>query len=153
MIQKVLFLCTGNYYRSRFAEQLFNVRATQGDLHWWAYSRGLALEKGRNNVGPMSPNAIQALQERGIMLHHGPRYPLQAEAGDFHSANMIIALQQAEHQPYIRDRYAAWAKRVHYWHVHDVTPTHAYDPLREIDREIQRLILHLSASQNRSRAS
>jgi protein-tyrosine phosphatase len=144
MTRKVLFLCTGNYYRSRFAEQLFNVRAAQGGLHWWAYSRGLALEKGRNNVGPMAPNAIQALYERGIILRHEPRYPLQAEAGDFHSANIIIALKQAEHQPYIRDRYPAWAERVCYWHVHDVTPTHAYDPLQEIDNEIQQLILHLA---------
>jgi protein-tyrosine-phosphatase len=39
----VLFLCTGNYYRSRFAEVLFNSVAGKLGLSWVASSRGLAL--------------------------------------------------------------------------------------------------------------
>jgi hypothetical protein len=38
----VLFLCTGNYYRSRFAEALFNSVAGKMGLPWRASSRGLA---------------------------------------------------------------------------------------------------------------
>src|SRR5947199_205561 len=38
----VLFLCTGNYYRSRFAEVLFNSVAGKMGLTWRASSRGLA---------------------------------------------------------------------------------------------------------------
>jgi hypothetical protein len=37
----MLFLCTGNYYRSRFAELLFNHLAKQRGLDWQATSRGL----------------------------------------------------------------------------------------------------------------
>ncbi len=47
----VLFLCTGNYYRSRFAEALFNSVAGKMGLPWRASSRGLALERGVNNIG------------------------------------------------------------------------------------------------------
>ena len=36
----VLFLCTGNYYRSRFAEVLFNSLAGKMGLPWKASSRG-----------------------------------------------------------------------------------------------------------------
>ncbi len=50
-MNKILFLCTGNYYRSRFAENLFNWLATKQGLDWQADSRGLALERGINNVG------------------------------------------------------------------------------------------------------
>ena len=32
MSRSVLFLCTGNYYRSRFAEELFNERRQSGEL-------------------------------------------------------------------------------------------------------------------------
>ncbi len=42
----VLFLCTGNYYRSRFAEILFNSVAGNMGLPWQASSKGLALERG-----------------------------------------------------------------------------------------------------------
>jgi protein-tyrosine phosphatase len=54
-MRTILFLCTGNYYRSRFAEQYFNHLARQVSLPWLAVSRGLATERGVNNVGPISP--------------------------------------------------------------------------------------------------
>ena len=57
----VLFLCTGNYYRSRFAEIYFNSVAVKMGLPWKALSKGLALERGVNNVGPMAAVAIKAL--------------------------------------------------------------------------------------------
>ena len=45
-VKTVLFLCTGNYYRSRFAEELFNHEAGRAGLYWTAQSRGFALERG-----------------------------------------------------------------------------------------------------------
>jgi protein-tyrosine phosphatase len=42
-VSTVLFLCTGNYYHSRFAEILFNSVASRMGLPWRASSRGLAL--------------------------------------------------------------------------------------------------------------
>ena len=62
----VLFLCTGNYYRSRYAEILFNSVAGKMSLPWKASSRGLALEQGVNNVGPMEVSAVKALEARGL---------------------------------------------------------------------------------------
>lgn len=41
-MKTVLFLCTGNYYRSRFAEYLFNHLAEQQTLEWRAESLGFA---------------------------------------------------------------------------------------------------------------
>jgi protein-tyrosine phosphatase len=35
----VLFLCTGNYYRSRYAEIYFNSVASKMELPWKATSR------------------------------------------------------------------------------------------------------------------
>ena len=61
MPRTVLFLCTGNYYRSRFAEELFNDSARRAGLDWTATSRGLALELGpverRPAVGPLAGGA------------------------------------------------------------------------------------------------
>jgi hypothetical protein len=65
-VKTVLFLCTGNYYRSRFAEELFNDHAGRSGIDWIAHSRGLALERGANNLGCISPFALRALKELEI---------------------------------------------------------------------------------------
>src|ERR1700684_2295954 len=79
----VLFLCTGNYYRSRFAEILFNSVAGKMGLPWRASSRGLALERGLNNIGPMALAAVKALEDRGLRgTADCARFPMQAVVGD-----------------------------------------------------------------------
>src|SRR5437667_743956 len=85
----VLFLCTGNYYRSRFAEVLFNSVAVKMGLSWKASSRGLALERGVNNVGPMAASAITALDGLGVLRPFDAiaRFPLQVTIDDFEQAD------------------------------------------------------------------
>jgi protein-tyrosine phosphatase len=63
----VLFLCTGNYYRSRFAEELFNAHADTRRLGWRAISRPLAaIERGPNKLGPVSIHVLTALTAKGL---------------------------------------------------------------------------------------
>lgn len=140
----LLFLCTGNYYRSRFAELLFNAQATAHSLTWQADSRGLALEMGVGNVGPISRTALDALHHLGVAVTEPLRYPRQVTVQDLQQARLVIALKEAEHRPYLRARYPAWEHRVEYWHVHDGLPTLAYHPLQEIESEVRRLIQRLS---------
>ncbi|GIX49646.1 MAG: hypothetical protein KatS3mg131_3857 [Candidatus Tectimicrobiota bacterium] len=104
-VRWVLFLCTGNYYRSRFAELLFNALAAARGLPWRAFSRGLALEKGRHNRGPMAPVAVEALRARGIPLQGSERPPRQVSEDDLRRAALIVALEEAEHRPYLQARY------------------------------------------------
>ncbi len=73
----ILFLCTGNYYRSRFAEELFNHLAKQHGLDWTATSRALAIELGIYNHGPISNHTRVALIEREIPLAEPVRHPQQ----------------------------------------------------------------------------
>lgn len=146
-MNSLLFLCTGNYYRSRFAELLFNALADEAGLHWQAFSRGLALEQGFRNIGPISRTAVEALRALGIDVDAAARYPLQVQEHDLQQAALIIALQEAEHRPYVRDRYPAWVEKVEYWHVQDMAPTPAYNPLQEIAADVRRLIRRLSQSE------
>jgi protein-tyrosine phosphatase len=73
-MKTLLLLCTGNYYRSRYAEELFNHGAERIPLTWRAQSRGLAIERGINNVGPLSPFALEALKDRGLVAQAGERF-------------------------------------------------------------------------------
>ena len=140
----LLFLCTGNYYRSRFAELVFNALAAQRQLPWQAESRGLALERGANNVGPISQTVLETLISLGIAGPVAPRYPLQVQEHEFPMAALIIALQETEHRPLLHERYPAWVDKVVYWHVRDVRPSPAYNPLQEIAQEVQQLISRLA---------
>src|SRR5262245_6705103 len=107
----VLFLCTGNYYRSRFAEILFNAIAGKMGLPWRALSRGLALERGVNNVGPMAVSAITALRAQGVRADEAfARLPVQVTSDDLEQAAVIVALKQAEHSPLLQERFPAWVE-------------------------------------------
>lgn len=116
----VLFLCTGNYYRSRFAETLFNSVAEKMGLPWKAFSRGLALERGVNNIGPIAVSVIKALETRGIRaVADFGRFPSQVTVEDFEIASWIVALKEAEHLPLLNERFPSWAEKTEFWNVDD----------------------------------
>jgi protein-tyrosine phosphatase len=116
----LLFLCTGNYYRSRFVEHLFNAHAHRLGLPWVAESRGLAIERGINNVGPIAAVTLRALEARGVAVASPIRMPLQARDEEFAAAQRVIALYEREHRPLVEQRFPAWAERVEYLAVPDV---------------------------------
>src|SRR5690606_33842298 len=70
----VLFLCTGNYYRSRFAELLFNARISP-EAGWRAESRGF--EPSPLNPGPISSAVLERLTALGIPHPPTLRMPLR----------------------------------------------------------------------------
>ena len=138
----VLFLCTGNYYRSRYAEILFNLEATRRGLGWRADSRGLACEKG-SNVGPLSRHTAEALARRGVTVQAPLRFPKQVTEAELALADLIVALKEAEHRQYLADRYPAWPDRVTYWHVHDLDMAGPVTALAEVEQNVADLIERL----------
>src|SRR6516162_2997502 len=101
----VLFLCTGNYCRSRFAEALFNSVAGKMGLPWRASSGGLAPERGVSNVGPMAASAVKALEALGVRAAEAvTRPPAQVTTDDLERADRIVALKHAEHLPLLQER-------------------------------------------------
>jgi protein-tyrosine phosphatase len=144
---RVLFLCTGNYYRSRYAEEIFNHRARQDGLDWHAFSRGVAEQLFPGNVGPMSPHTLQALQAQGIVPGGAARYPVLCTGADFAEATLVVALKDAEHRPMIAHRFASVAHRVDYWDVDDIEYLDAPTALGKIDDLVGRLIKSLPIRQ------
>jgi protein-tyrosine phosphatase len=53
----VLFLCTGNYYRSRFAEMYLNDLAGRAGIDWSADSRAL-------NISAAAPRVAERLSRK-----------------------------------------------------------------------------------------
>jgi protein-tyrosine phosphatase len=137
----VLFLCTGNYYRSRFAEIYFNHLAVNHGSAWRADSRGLQLHP--DNPGQISSHTRRWLAELGIPLPQPLRYPEPIEEADLTSAGLVVAVKEAEHRPMMETLFPEWADRVEYWHVHDLDvwePESAFPLLRgHVEELVQRL--------------
>ena len=144
-VRKVLFLCSGNYYRSRYAEELFNHHARKVDLAWAAFSRGVAENGSTENVGSMSRFALAALQAKAIMPERMARYPRSCSLAHFDQAQLVIALKEAEHRPLIEQRFPEVADRVGYWNVDDIDIAEPKEALAMLDERVQELISMLQS--------
>jgi protein-tyrosine phosphatase len=142
----ILFLCTGNYYRSRFAEELFNGRAEACGLPWRADSRAVAIERGINNVGPISALALDALAARGVRPRNADRAPRSCTETDLEAAHLRIALSETEHRPLMRERFPAWESRTEYWHAEDIAWAPAEVALGSIAERIEAMLVRLRAA-------
>ena len=111
----ILFLCTGNYYRSRFAEYYFNHFAH--GLPWRAKSRGLAIDP--TNIGPISSYTVRELENFGIAVKEA-RFPVAVEEIDFEKADKIIVLNKTEHEPMIEKTFSRWQNKIVYWNINDL---------------------------------
>jgi protein-tyrosine-phosphatase len=140
----VLFLCTGNYYRSRFAEMYFNHAAQQRGLAWRAISRGLATETNYLLPGVISPLTANALDVLGVDCPDEHRDAIQCTEADFASADLVIAVKQTEHRPLMQARFPHFVDRVRYWEVHDIHDAPADAALAELRTRVDALIDELA---------
>jgi len=145
-LQRVLFLCSGNYYRSRFAELLFDHLAAAEGLPYRADSAGLWPECHTHNPGPISPHTIAALGERGVPLPSVHRTPRDVRASDIQGAAITIALKEAEHRAIVSQRFPALLERVEFWHVDDVGDAPPSVALPLIERLVRELLQRLRAT-------
>ena len=145
MTKQVLFLCTANYYRSRFAEHLFNWLAVGADLDWRAASRGLAVD-GWNNIGEISRFAVEALQQRGIPLHGNHRFPEPLAEQDLEQSQLVVAVKEAEHRRLMAEQFPRWTDRIEYWHIHDIDCAPPEDALPALEQHVRALAQRLGAA-------
>jgi protein-tyrosine-phosphatase len=140
MPRQILFLCSGNYYRSRFAELVFNHLAERAGLDWRATSRALVLEQGACNVGPISVHTREAAAARGIALAEPVRFPVQCSESDLSAADRVIAMKEAEHRKMLTRKFPRWPDKVEYWHIHDLDAATPAVALAEIEDKVTALV-------------
>jgi protein-tyrosine phosphatase len=143
--KSVVFVCTGNFYRSRFSECLFNALAKERGLSWHATSRGLRTGSG-SNVGPLSELAAYRLTALGIPFGV-QRFPAQLSETDLEDADLVIALKEAEHQAMMIEQFPAWADRVTYWNIDDIECATADEALPMCESCVRALVDRLLAEQ------
>ena len=143
-MKRVLFLCTGNYYRSRFAEEYFNHVAREKGLGWEANSRGLSLTMPNpENPGPISVHTISALTDRGIEGTNLSRFPIPVVDDDFETHDKIIALSEEEHRPMIASRFRSRVDDIIFFEVGDLPIEEPVTAINKIAALIDTLVVRL----------
>lgn len=142
-MRKVLFVCTGNFYRSRYAEALFNHQAEASELEWRAFSRGLAIHFAE---GDISPYTRMALERRRIELRHTGQTRVQIRDEDLQGSDLVIMLDRSEHQPLMAELYPQWVDRVEYWGCEDIQFEAPERCMSMIERNVEALIKQFKAN-------
>jgi len=138
----VLFVCTGNFYRSRFAEAVFKAHVTAGALT--ASSRGLDTSKPR--ATGVSPLVTEELKRLRISTDLVAGYPRQLQREDLNAANVVVLLDGREHVPMLQKQFPQVdMTKVRQWSVPDVPAMAARDAFAEITRQVDLLIAELGA--------
>jgi protein-tyrosine phosphatase len=139
-MREVLFICTGNYYRSRFAEAVFNHAVRHDGLPWAAFSRGLAIHLVD---GDLSVHTELALRQKDISLGHTARSREALTETDLQRAHHAVALKRDEHFAMMSAQFPEWAERITYWTVHDIDQTEPALALAEIEGLVAGLLREL----------
>lgn len=121
---RIIFVCTGNYYRSRLAEILFNDYALKAALRWDAESKGLF---DRASVKGLSPDAARFLESKGFdSVQQFAREPERLRVEDLEHSQLLIILNKSEHEPIMKVKFGRVptmlekSGRLRYWNVYDV---------------------------------
>jgi protein-tyrosine phosphatase len=143
-MSRILFLCTGNYYRSRFAEAYFNHAASQQGVPWRADSKALVRDLGATgNRGPISPHALAELDARGILQRGPARWPARVEPADFLRYPRVIAVSRREHEPMMLAHFPEHAALVDYLEIGDIDIESPAQAIARLAADVEALLADL----------
>jgi len=130
---KILFICTGNSYRSPVAEAL--LKKIRGDLE--------VESAGTQSAGMIAPNAKKFL-ERENALEKLKRRPEGIDQKNVEEYDLIVAMKQ-NHKNEILRLYPQTEDRIEVWNIDD--PIYLpYGSDEEVFEEIKRKVMELAES-------
>lgn len=136
--RQVLFVCTGNYYRSRFAEALFNEKAGEAHLDWRAVSRGLKLVASQRGISSL---ARRELMKRGVPKELCAGDPKGLTKEDLEKSDYIVLMDEAEHRPMMEKEFPrSDDRKIHYWHIGETGKMSAAKACQAMARDVEELL-------------
>ena len=145
-MKKLVFVCSANYYRSRFAQAWFNFHKGPVLKDWWADSRGMHIDWAPMSLSPYTRETLEA---HGIPRTCHQPLPVALTLQDLEGASLLIALKREEHYPMMQERFPEWADRIRYWEIHDLDVWKPEQTLPAIMIQVGLLIEELAENEKR----
>lgn len=140
---KLYFICMGNYYRSRLAEELTRHYAREHDLEIKVDSGGLSRIPNPNNPGTIAKATLRYLQEKQVEGENIGRFPKNCTIEDVYTADIVICTDKEEQLDLFKQQFPDYQGQIIGWSARDIQ----YDPLMDtpgiIDKHVQDLIRNL----------
>ena len=114
---KVLFVCTANIHRSRFAEEVFNHLAKKGDSVHQAFSAGLRV--GDYSFRTIYYPALDNLKKFNITPHRPSAHSMHIDDVDLSEYGRIICMDEGEHKPMVLANPNLKNDLFEYWNIID----------------------------------
>ena len=137
-VKQVCFVCTGNLYRSKYAEACFNnLCITNGINDIRAFSRGLAAQPTENYehgeaftipIRLAIPTYERMVEKKIPFCLMGPTNVMLSEY-DCASSDVIVLMNKDEHMPKMEDRFPNHLDKIECYEIGDkhYLPENGYD--------------------------
>lgn len=143
-MKRIYFVCMGNYYRSRLAEELAVYYAAQYEVEIQVDSGGLTDIEHSNNVGPIASSVLRYLAAKNIQPRGARRYPKPVTADDVYASDIVVCTDADEQLHLFQNVCPEFSGKLVTWRARD----QHYDPLLQtpfmIDKNVEALIKELS---------
>lgn len=141
---KIYFVCMGNYYRSRLAEELAIYYAQQIGLEIEVDSGGLSDVEHSLNPGPIAKAVLRYLEAKNIIPVGAQRYPKCCEAKAVHSSDIVVCTDADEQLHIFKQRFSDYTGKIISWRARDQHDDPWLQTPFLIDKHIQTLIKELN---------
>ena len=118
IMKKILFVCTANIYRSRFAEEVFNSLAINRGASLRAFSAGLKV--GEYTTRKIYYPALEQLERYNITPQRENDLSTHIDELDLDEYDKIICMDEPEHRPMVEQNMNLKGREVVYWNIVDI---------------------------------
>ena len=137
-MNNILFVCTGNIFRSRFAEEVFNHLCKINGVDATAFSAGLQV--GRYKQRKICRPAMNELERLKIEPLRSNEDSVHINDIDVSIYDQIICMDEEEHKPMVRSNEHLSGFTFQYWNIVDMPKVSSDISLPKCYKKVESLI-------------
>ena len=116
-MHNILFVCTANIFRSRFAEEVFNFLAIKEKISARAFSAGLKV--GEYHIRRIHRPALEQLEKLNIKPKRPNKLSLHIDEVQLNKYDQLICMDETEHKPMVLSNSKLKGFNFEYWDIID----------------------------------